>query len=137
MIQTVIVVGFFFTFFICLSIGWLVEEPIIGGIVAVVASFIVAGSIWGISAGYSNPRDLKCYVEDKDRAKSDGGSDMRVYTKDCGVLKVQDLLWGRQFNSADIFSSIEPGHTYLFHVSGVRVPFFSVFPNIRETQRIS
>lgn len=114
------------------------SEWIVAGIGAGIVGGIVCGAIiFGAAAGYTNPRDIRCFVEDKDRAKSDGGSDMRIYTKDCGVLKVQDLLWGRQFNSADIFSHIEPGHTYLFHVSGVRIPFFSVFPNVREVQRIS
>lgn len=117
--------------------GW-ATDWVVAGVGAGIVGVILCGAIiFGAAAGYTNPRDLRCYVNDKDRAKTDGGSDMRVYTKDCGVLKVQDLLWGRQFNSADIFNTIEPGHTYLFHVTGVRVPFFSVFPNIRETQRIS
>lgn len=119
-------------------ITWWATEWSVAGIGAGIAGAIVCGAIiFGVSAGYMNPRDLKCYVQDKDRAKSDSSSDMRVYTKDCGVLHVQDLFWGRQFNSADIFSSIEPGHTYMFHVTGIRVPFFSVFPNIRATQRVS
>jgi hypothetical protein len=113
-----------------------------GGVGSVVFGFIVSVIVvglvaWPVSLGYSNPRDLTCYVEDKDRAAKDGGSDMRIYTRECGVLKVQDLFWALRFDSADLFASIEPGHTYQFHVSGVRIPLFSVFPNVRSVERAS
>lgn len=91
-----------------------------------------------VSVGYMNPRVLTCQVEDKDRAaRAKGGSDMRVYTADCGVLRVQDMFWAGRFDSADLYASIEPGHTYEFRVTGVRLEFFSKFPNIRSVERVS
>ena len=90
------------------------------------------------SVGYANPRVITCQVEDKDRvARYKGGSDMRIYTADCGVLRVQDMFWAGRFDSADLFSAIEPGHTYKFRVTGVRLEFFSKFPNIRSVERVS
>lgn len=118
--------------------GWFMADMRVG-LLAALAMLIVSGLIaWPVSLGYSNPRDLTCHVEDKDRAGRDGGaSDMRIYTTECGVLKVQDLLWALRFDSADVFASIEPGHTYKFHVTGIRAPFFSVFPNVRSAERVS
>ncbi len=119
-------------------IGWATLEGTAGAVIGFVISGLIVGAIaWPVSLGYSNPRDLSCHVTDKDRAARDGSSDMRVYTEECGVLKVQDLFWAGRFDSADVFASIEPGETYRFHVSGIRVPFFSVFPNIRSVERAS
>lgn len=103
----------------------------------IMSTLAVSFLAWMVHLGYSNPRDLTCYVDDKDRASRDGGSDMRIYTRECGVLKVQDLFWDLRFDSADMFSSIEPGHTYKIHVTGVRVEFFSVFPNVRSAERVA
>lgn len=134
---------------ICVAIGmlygWLDElgrnvaaglfaGGIMGAIVGLLAVVVV---VWPTSLGYSNPRDMTCTVTDKDRAKTDGGSDMRVYTSDCGVLKAQDLFWAWEWHSADTFSAIEPGHRYRFHITGIRAPFFSVFPNIRTVEAVS
>lgn len=74
-----------------------------------------------------------CTVTDKDRTgNTDGTSNMRVYTENCGTLKVSDSLLSWTFSSADTFSSIDEGETYDFKTRGFRVPFFSMFPNIVE-----
>ena len=81
---------------------------------------------------WSNNQTRVCTVEDKDRAArgNGGSSDMRVYTAECGVLRVQDLATRWQWNSADIYASIEVGKTYKFHTVGYRIPVFSAFPNV-------
>ena len=117
---------------------WYLESAFAGLASAVAAVLLSALVFWPVSLGYANPRDMTCHVEDKDRtARSKGGSDMRIYTRECGVLKVQDLFWAGRFDSADVFGAIEPGHTYRFHVTGVRIEFFSVFPNVRSVERVS
>lgn len=117
--------------------GFAFESFLMGLVGAVAAGLIVGGLAWTVHLGYSNPRDLTCHVTDKDRAARDGGSDMRVYTDECGVLKVQDLFWAGEFSSSDTFAAIEPGRTYRFHVTGIRMPVFSVFPNIRTAQVVA
>lgn len=86
-------------------------------------------ALWSESA---NETTRTCAVTDKDRTTvtRDGGSrsDMRIYTADCGTLAVTDLMTRGQFNSADIYASIEPGNTYEITTVGWRVPWLSAFP---------
>lgn len=76
-----------------------------------------------------------CTVTDKDRTTKvvDGSSssDMRIYTNDCGTLVVADSLLDFTFSSSDTYSSIETGETYTFTTRGWRVPFLSMFPNVK------
>src|SRR5690606_20194122 len=86
-----------------------------------------------------NAEDVQtCTVEDKDRASNrDGKSSMRVYTQECGVLEVSDVLLKGQFNSADIFADIEVGQTYEFTTIGWRIPILSQFPTIVEAVEVA
>lgn len=80
---------------------------------------------------------MTCTVANKDRASVNGVSDMRVYTKDCGTLKVGDSLLDGQFASADVFASLEPGHTYEMKTRGWRIPFLSSFPLITSAVQVA
>lgn len=99
----------------------------------VIVLLLTAGGIglalWSESA---NETTRTCAVTDKDRTtvSSDNGSrsDMRIYTTDCGTLAVTDLMTRGQFNSADIYASIEPGNTYEITTVGWRIPWLSAFP---------
>lgn len=86
-------------------------------------------ALWSESA---NETTHTCAVTDKDRTtvSTDNGSrsDMRIYTADCGTLAVTDLMTRGQFNSADIYASIEPGKTYEITTVGWRIPWLSAFP---------
>lgn len=91
-------------------------------------------AIVGIGLGFASTMHVEtvtCTVESKDRtAKREGGSDMRVYTADCGVLSVADSLPDFDFSSSDRFASIKEGKRYEFTTRGWRVPLLSWFPNI-------
>lgn len=94
-------------------------------LVAVVLVSVFTGNMRGSKAG--------CLVTDKDRvASSNGGSDMRVYTENCGVMRVKDNLFTGTFNAADLYAGIEPGETYDFKVTGFRLPVLSQFPSIYD-----
>lgn len=103
----------------------------IGG--GVLVLLLTAGGIgvalWSESA---NETTRTCSVTDKDRTtvSSDNGSrsDMRIYTADCGTLAVNDLMTRGQFNSADIYASIEPGNVYEITTVGWRIDWLSAFP---------
>lgn len=86
-------------------------------------------ALWSESA---NETTRTCAVTDKDRTtvstRDSSRSDMRIYTADCGTLSVSDLITRGQFNSADIYASIEPGNTYEITTVGWRIPWLSAFP---------
>lgn len=104
----------------------------IGG--GVLVLLLIAGGIgaalWSESA---NETTRTCAVTDKDRTtvtsrEGNSRSDMRIYTADCGTLAVNDLMTRGQFNSADVYASIEPGNTYEITTVGWRIPWLSAFP---------
>lgn len=78
-----------------------------------------------------------CVVTDKDRvADKDGNSDMRVYTENCGTLKVKDNFLKGVWNSSDVYAKIEVGKTYDFTATGFRIPFLSIFPGITDATEV-
>jgi hypothetical protein len=103
---------------------------IAGGVLVLLLTAAGIGlALWSESA---NETTHTCAVTDKDRTtvSTDNGSrsDMRIYTADCGTLAVTDLMTRGQFNSADIYASIEPGKTYEITTVGWRIPWLSAFP---------
>lgn len=91
---------------------------------------VVGGGVWFVS---STQKEITCTVEDKDRVmNSEGSSEMRIYTEDCGVLKLEDTLFAGVVNSADLYAQIKPGETYDFKVYGIRLPLLSQFETILE-----
>lgn len=93
--------------------------------------------VGGIGFGVFNATHVEthedCIVTEKDRTRnSDGGSDARVYTENCGTFQVADSLLSMTWSSADTYASIDAGETYDFTTRGFRIPFFSAFPNIVE-----
>lgn len=73
-----------------------------------------------------------CVVTGKDRTSGNNAneSNMRVYTQNCGTFEVGDLPFHGQYNSADVYGSILPGHTYNFDAYGWRNGYSSDFPTI-------
>lgn len=101
----------------------------------IASAFILIFFVLGIvgSIFFMNARGVAsgCVVTDKDRATtSEGSSDMRVYTSNCGVFVVGDNVFTGTFDSADIYSNIEVGKVYDFDVTGYRIPLLSMFPSI-------
>lgn len=104
----------------------------------VIGLLVIAGFGAAIYAEHGNETTQTCTITDKDRTTSvtrDGTSrsDTRIYTEQCGTVQVADLLTQGQFDSADIYASIETGHTYEITTVGWRVPFLSAFPTILGT----
>jgi hypothetical protein len=108
------------------------------GLGAIAAVLLILFAVGFSFAQNVNRQVRTCTVEDKDRTTGyKGKSDMRVYTTNCGVLKVSDSLINGHFNSADTYSQIQKGHTYRFTTVGYRFPLFSQFPNILEAHEVS
>lgn len=103
--------------------------------IIVIVLLVVAGAGAAVYAERGNQTTQTCTVTDKDRTTitpRDGTSrsDSRIYTEQCGTMQVADLLTQGQFDSADIYASIEVGHTYEITTVGWRIPFLSAFPTI-------
>lgn len=103
----------------------------------VIVILIVGGS----SVAYLGSKDtMTCTVESKERTThvSDGNSSQQklVYTKDCGVLTVDDAWYAGKFNSADTYGSLEKGNRYTFETIGWRNGWFSWFPNILSARPV-
>ena len=100
------------------------------------AAALAAGIVLGATgcAQMNREQHTGCTVEDKDRTTtSDGSSSQRVYTS-CGVFEVADDLIEGQWNSADLYSSIEIGAAYDLETIGWRNGFLSIFPNITKAE---
>lgn len=108
-------------------IGLLVVLGIIGGVCYAVA--------WSNSGATQT-----CTVESKDRSiqVKDGQSttEYRAYT-DCGVFTVSDDPIHGQFNSADTYGRLRPGHTYQLRSFGWRNGWASMFPNIIHAKEVT
>lgn len=108
---------------------------IVGGIIVLLlVGVAIVGGVW---SEHANQQTRACTVTDKDRTTISNGdtarSDMRIYTHECGTLAVADLLTRGQFESADIYASIEPGKLYEITTVGWRIGWMSAFPTIVGT----
>lgn len=83
------------------------------------------------ASAFVNEEERTCTVEEKDRTRNgNSGSDMRIYTEECGTLAVGDILWRGQFDSADIYADLEPDNSYQIRTVGWRIPIMSEFPRV-------
>jgi len=104
----------------------------------IIIGFIVLMLIFGIANATHTSTHIECLVTDKDRTGDrNGGSDMRVYTKNCGVFEVADSWLSLTWSSADTYNSIHRGSWYNFTTRGWRIPFFSSFPNIVGVEEVA
>lgn len=104
---------------------------------ALVAVLIVVIAGGSFALNHTGERVETCTVVDKDRTTNhEGKSSMRVYTEECGVVQVRDMVVRAQFDSADTYAKIEVGQTYRFTLIGRRVPILSMFPTIVAVEEV-
>lgn len=109
--------------------GW-----ILVGLIALAVAVVIG---FTVKAYYGNDLHTGCVVSEKDRvSKSEGGSEMRIYTENCGTFVVSDSLIKTDFNSADRYSKIKVGKTYDITSYGFRFGLFSMFPKIVEVEPV-
>lgn len=106
----------------------------LGILITIVILAVLTSIGWGIYnvVAWENTHNTQtCKVDSKDRTSlPKGGSDVRIYTQNCGVLTISDDWVQGRWNSADLYSKIESGKTYTFDTIGWRNGFLSQFPNI-------
>lgn len=49
---------------------------------------------------------------------------------------LDDSFWYLQWNTSDIYATIEVGHTYQVKVSGFRIPLLSMYQNIVDIKEV-
>lgn len=112
--------------------GYIDFEMIFGGVIALVIIAAIIGAIWSTIA-WNQHHTMTCVVDTKQAtAKSGGGNQYLIYTKNCGQLQVADSITQGKFNSTDTYAAIKEGHSYTFDTVGWRNGFFSAYPNILE-----
>lgn len=113
------------------------KRPIGIPIITVLIILLFVGAVAASTMNALHMETQICTVTDKDRtAKQDGGSDMRVYTSDCGTFVIADSGFDLRFNSADVYAGLQTNKRYQFTTRGYRVPFLSMFPNIVKVQEV-
>lgn len=112
---------------------------LIRGLIVAVAILAAIAAIGLNVYSASHTESLTCTVTGKDRTQKSGGSksEMRVYTSDCGTLKIADSLLDTRWDSADLYGSLKENSRYEMTTRGVRLPFFSMFPNIITAKEVA
>ncbi|WP_417372985.1 hypothetical protein [Glutamicibacter protophormiae] len=98
-----------------------------------IALVVVAASGIGIAKNL-HEEQRTCTITEKESVARDKGQEYRVYTEECGVLKVGDTIWRMHFDSADVYASLTEGERYDLTTTGWRVPFLSWMPNVIEAE---
>lgn len=88
--------------------------------------------------------DATCKVTDKDRSTATdknghSKSVFRVYTEgpsECTTFGLGDNIITGNFNASDMYGKIERGHTYKFHLAGVRNGALNLFPEIQRVDEV-
>ena len=115
------------------------HEPAIAARFVVSAALLCAligGGLWWAS-NYWDEHHARCTVTGLDRVASrEGGSDMRVYTRDCGTLAVRDAWVRGEFRSSDLFGRLHAGE-WDMTIVGFRFGPTSTFPMILDAQPVS
>lgn len=78
-----------------------------------------------------NQQTRDCTITGKEAVRNGDSNQYRIYTKQCGTLKVADAITLGRWDSADLYSTLEPGRTYTT-TGGYRIGIANEFPNIIE-----
>lgn len=82
---------------------------------------------------YGTQQSREITVRKMERIVSSNGRSSKylIFAED-GVYENTDSILHLKFNSADIYSQLQKGKTYMCNIYGWRVPFLSFYPNIIE-----
>lgn len=86
-----------------------------------------------------NQQQRECTVTGKESISTSSSSkshEYRVYTEECGTLKVADTLTQGRWDSSEFYSKLEEGEKYNMLTGGYRNGPLSMFPNILEAEKV-
>lgn len=95
--------------------------------------FIIAFIIYGVIAlilSFSNHTVKTITVKSKFISPYGRYSNNMVGDTDGNTYKVSNYIFTGNFQSAEIYNSMDVGKSYTVSTYGIRVPFFGTFPNI-------
>ncbi|AHL18569.1 secreted protein [Microbacterium phage vB_MoxS-ISF9] len=104
----------------------------ISAVLAGIAALVLALTGCGIQYGGDSSN---CLVTDK-YVKVESKSSAKMVASSCGVFTVEDELSQGNWNSADVYASIEVGKTYDFETYGYRNGFLGAFPNVNSATEV-
>ena len=81
------------------------------------------------SLTYFNVNTIEVTIQDKERINTKEDSYYLVFT-DKGTLKLEDDFFRGNFESSDMYGKLKIDSTYIIKTSGIRIGFFSMYPNI-------
>lgn len=96
---------------------------------------LAVGCIFGIgSCTYQHTTvENRSFTVDDKWTKRNGESDLYLISTTNGdVLQNSDSLFHGKWNSSDIYARIQPGDRCTARTAGLRMQFFSAYPNILE-----
>lgn len=82
---------------------------------------------------FTTQETVKVEVMDKERVIDGNGSKYLIFTKN-EVFENTDSFLSLKFDSSDIYGKIKDGDTCTFDVTGLRIPFLSMYRNIVTTE---
>lgn len=114
-----------------------IDGHIIGNIMIVIVILLIIGFIfYCLTIQYQNKEIIEITVKDK-YIKRNGKTDLYlVATEEGETYKISDLLFKWKFNSTDLYNELEIGKKFKVEVTGVRIPFLSMYKNINTVELI-
>ncbi len=92
---------------------------------------------YGSVMNYTNVQEQEVQVIEFENRRSDDSGEVRLIHTDSGVFMNSDTLWWLKFNSSDVQTNLirakQSGKKVRIKTVGFRIPFFSQYPNILET----
>lgn len=107
----------------------------ITNILIVLVILVIIGSVfYCVTVEYQNKEIIEITVKDK-YVKRSGETDLYlVATEEGETYKISDLLFKGKFNSTDLYNQLDIGKKYKVEVTGVRIPFLSMYKNINTVE---
>lgn len=109
---------------------------IVSILILLLALFGICFTIYAITMDYQNKEVIEITVKDKYVKRTDGTDLYLVATEEGETYKIEDLFFRFKFNSTDLYNELEIGKKYKVEVTGVRIPFFSMYKNINTVELI-
>lgn len=106
------------------------------GIIAFVLIMFVGVVVFNV-VSYFHTTEITTQVTGKERITQQNGDKVDsfylIYT-DHGAVSLEDDFFRGNWNSSDVYGNLHIGSTYTFKISGFRIGFFSMYPNIIEVK---
>lgn len=114
---------------------------ITGVIITFVAAVLLGVTVvvgFGYVMGYFKTETTTTTVLDKERVCDSDGSngtscEYLIFTE-AGTFKLTDSIFAGRWSSSDAYGRVKRCHRYEIDSYGWRLPFFSVYPNIKEME---